>query len=164
MFEYTRFPDIVPRRFRLGAMKQQLHFVTVAAADLDAARGFYAALGWSPLLDVEGEIIFYQTAPGQLLGFFHADKFNEDLALPGDRSGVSGVTVAHNVDSADDVIALAHAMAGAGGTVLKAPQPGQFGGVFHAHVQDPNGLIWEIAHNPDWRIEPDGTVRLGVTS
>lgn len=142
-------------------MEQQVHFVTVAAADLGAARCFYGSLGWSPLLDVEGEIIFYQTAPGQLLGFFLAEKFNDDLALPGDHSRVSGVTVAHNVNSREEVTALADAMAAAGGTVLKPPQPGRFGGVFHAHVQDPNGLIWEIAHNPDWRIGPDGTVQLG---
>lgn len=142
-------------------MDQQVHFVTVAATDLAASRRFYAALGWSPLLDVEKEIIFYQSAPGQLVGFFDADKFNQDLALPGDHPRVAGVTLAHNVGSAQDVTALTEAMAAAGGTVLKAPQPGRFGGVFHAHVQDPNGLIWEIAHNPNWRIEPDGTVKLG---
>lgn len=142
-------------------MEQQVHFVTIAATDLDATRHFYGALGWQSLLDVEGEIVFYQAAPGQVLGFFQADKFNQDLALPGDHSRVCGVTVAHNVDSPDAVSALADAMANAGGIVLKAPQPGQFGGVFHAHVQDPNGLIWEIAHNPGWRIAPDGTVSLG---
>ncbi|MGB3523436.1 MAG: VOC family protein [Mycobacterium sp.] len=142
-------------------MEQQVHFVTVAATDLDATRNFYGALGWQPLLDVEGEIVFYRAAPGQVLGFFDADKFNQDLALPGDHSRVSGVTVAHNVSSPAAVIALADAMAVAGGTVLKPPQPGQFGGVFHAHIQDPNGLIWEIAHNPGWRIAPDGTVILG---
>lgn len=145
----------------LGRMEQQVHFVTVAAIDLAATRRFYGALGWSPLLDVEGEIVFYQTAPGQVLGFFLADKFNEDLALPGDHSRVSGVTVAHNVDSPDEVTALADAMAAAGGTVVKPPQPGQFGGVFHAQIQDPNGLIWEIAHNPGWRISADGAVYLG---
>lgn len=149
------------RRSRLGRMEQQVHFVTVAATDLGATRNFYGALGWQPLLDVEGEIVFYQTAPGQVLGFFDADKFNQDLALPGDHSRVSGVTMAHNVDSPEAVVALADAMAAAGGAVIKAPQPGQFGGVFHAHVQDPNGLIWEIAHNPGWRIAPDGTVNLG---
>ncbi|MEB3022428.1 VOC family protein [[Mycobacterium] crassicus] len=142
-------------------MGQQLHFVTVAATDLGATRRFYSALGWSPLLDVEGEIIFYQSAPGQLLGFFLAAKFNEDLGLRGDHSRVSGVTLAHNVERPEAVTALVDTMAAAGGTVLTAPQPGRFGGVFHAHVQDPNGLIWEIAHNPDWRIEPDGTVKLG---
>ncbi|WP_337954151.1 VOC family protein [Mycobacteroides abscessus] len=56
---------------------------------------------------------------------------------------------------------LSNTMAGAGGTILKPPQPGQFGGVFHAHIQDPNGLIWEIAHNPGWRIDADGSVQLG---
>ncbi|MEB3068940.1 VOC family protein [[Mycobacterium] vasticus] len=142
-------------------MKQQVHFITVAATDLVATRAFYGALGWSPLLDVEGEIIFYQSAPGQVLGFFLAEKFNADLAVPGDQSRVSGITVAHNLDSPGDVATLADAMAAAGGAVLKPPQPGQFGGIFHAHVQDPNGLIWEIAHNPHWRIEPDGTVKLG---
>jgi catechol 2,3-dioxygenase-like lactoylglutathione lyase family enzyme len=145
----------------VGDMKQQLHFVTVATADLDATRRFYAALDWSPSLDVPGEIIFYQTAPGQLLGFFLADKFNTDLALPGDHSRVSGITLAHNVDSQSQVLELVDVMAAAGGSVLKPPQPGQFGGVFHAHVQDPNGVIWEIAHNPNWRIGPDGSVQLG---
>ncbi|BBZ23548.1 VOC family protein [Mycolicibacter hiberniae] len=141
-------------------MEQRVHFVTIAATDLHATRSFYAALGWNPLLDVEGEIVFYQSAPGQVLGFFAAEKFNEDLGLAGGHGRVGGVTVAHNVGSPEAVTALTDAMAEAGAVVLKPPQAGQFGGVFHAHVQDPNGLIWEIAHNPGWRIAPDGTVIL----
>lgn len=61
-------------------MKQQVNFVTFATRDLDAARRFYVgALGWEPLLDVEGEIVFFQLGAGQVLGFFDADKFNRDL-------------------------------------------------------------------------------------
>lgn len=141
-------------------MKQQLHFVTIATEDLEATRRFYLALGWQPLLDVENEIVFYQSAPGQLLGFFLAEKFNEDLGLSDGQPRVSGITLAHNVDSQREVVALADAMAAAGGTVFKPAQPGQFGGVFHAHIQDPNGVIWEIAHNPGWQIDADGTVQL----
>lgn len=142
-------------------MDQQLNFVTVAAIDLDATRRFYGALGWHALLDVEGEIVFYQTAPGQVLAFFLAEKFNADQGRPADAPiDVSGITLAHNVDSRDQVINVVSVMAEGGGTILKAPQPGQFGGVFHAHVRDPNGVVWEIAHNPGWRVEPDGTVRL----
>jgi uncharacterized glyoxalase superfamily protein PhnB len=51
-------------------------------------------------------------------------------------------------------------LAAAGGTVLTAPRDGAFGGIYHAHVADPNGLIWEIAHNPGWRIDPSGAVVL----
>jgi catechol 2,3-dioxygenase-like lactoylglutathione lyase family enzyme len=68
--------------------------------------------------------------------------------------------VAHNVEDPGAVIALTDAMAAAGGQVIKAPQAGRFGGVFHAHIEDPNGLIWEIAHNPGWRIGLDGAVSL----
>lgn len=143
------------------SVKQQLHFLTLATADLDAARLFYAdALGWTPLLDVPDEIIFFQVAPGLLLGFFDAEKFDQDLGGVG-RPGVSGVTLAHNVGSPDEVRELVETMTAAGGSVLKPPQQGAFGGVFHAHVRDPNGVVWEIAHNPTWRIEDDGTVVLG---
>ncbi|WP_236789102.1 VOC family protein [Amycolatopsis sp. GM8] len=143
-------------------MRQNLHFITFATADLDAGRRFYAdALGWRPLLDVPGEIIFFQVAPGMVFGLFDAAKFNEDLADGADRSTVSGVTLSHNVDSQDEVRSIVDSMESAGGTVLKKPQPGAFGGIFHAHVRDPNGLIWEIAHNPGWHIGEDGTVSLG---
>ncbi|WP_223410867.1 VOC family protein [Occultella gossypii] len=143
-------------------MDQQVHFITLATADLDAARRFYAeALGWTPTLDVPGEILFFQVAPGQMLGLFDAVKFNEDLGAPAGPASVSGVTLAHNVAGPDQVRALVEAMAAAGGAVLTAPQPGAFGGIFHAHVQDPNGVIWEIAHNPGWSIDADGTVRFG---
>jgi catechol 2,3-dioxygenase-like lactoylglutathione lyase family enzyme len=143
-------------------MKQQVHFLTFATADLDAARRFYRdALGWNPLMDVPGEIIFFQVAPGLVLGLFDAAKFNHDLATTADRSTVSGVTVSHNVDGPDEVRALADAMTAAGATLLKPPQPGEFGGIFHAHVEDPNGIIWEIAHNPGWHVDESGRVTLG---
>lgn len=143
-------------------MNQDLHFVTLATVDLEAARTFYGALGWTALMDVEDEIVFYQVAPGMVLGFFDAEKFDQDLgARPGRATAdvrLGGVTLSHNVDSPDEVRALVRAMASAGGAVLKQPQAGQFGGIFHAHVQDPNGVVWEIAHNPGWHVAADGTV------
>jgi catechol 2,3-dioxygenase-like lactoylglutathione lyase family enzyme len=143
-------------------MKQQIHFMTLATRDLDLAREFYCSgLGWTPLIDVPAEIIFFQVAPGLVVGFFEAGKFNEDLATGVDHSVVSGVTLAHDVDGPDEVRDIVEVMQRAGGVVLKAPQPGAFGGVFHAHVQDPNGVIWEIAHNPGWHVDDDGTVSLG---
>jgi catechol 2,3-dioxygenase-like lactoylglutathione lyase family enzyme len=143
-------------------MDQSVHFITVSTADLDAARSFYVAgLGWDPLLDVPGEIIFFQVAPGLVLGLFDSGKFNADIATGADYSSVSGLTLSHNVASQEAVRKVVDAMQRAGGAVLKSPQAGAFGGIYHAHVQDPNGIIWEIAHNPQWRIGDDGTVELG---
>ncbi|SFO91410.1 hypothetical protein SAMN05660464_1517 [Geodermatophilus dictyosporus] len=143
-------------------MEQQVHFTTLATPDLDAARRFYVdGLGWTPLLDVPGEIVFFQVAPGTVLAFFEAAQFGQDLGTGPERPAVSGVTLAHNVGDRDAVRALADAMAAAGGTVLTAPEEGAFGGVFHALVRDPNGVVWEVAHNPGWSVDADGTVRLG---
>jgi len=143
-------------------MDQNLNFITLATRDLDAARAFYRdGLGWEPLLDVPGEIIFFQVAPGLVLGLFEAGKFDEDLLRPKTTSGASGLTLSHNVTSRDDVNATVSKMEVAGGTVLKPAQESAFGGIFHGHVVDPNGVIWEIAHNPGWSVDGDGRVRLG---
>ena len=143
-------------------MEQQVHFTTLATADLDAARGFYVdGLGWRPLLDVPGEIVFFQVAPGTVLAFFEAGKFAQDLGRGPARPEVSGLTLAHNVADRDAVRALVEAMVAAGGTVLTPPEEGAFGGVFHALVADPNGVVWEVGHNPGWSVDPDGTVRIG---
>ena len=142
-------------------MDPRLHFITLACPDLDATRSFYTTgLGWQPLIDVPGEVIFYQAAPGLVLGFFEATSFNRDLGRTGSAT-VEGATLAHNVDSEDAVEQTVAAWSAAGGTVLTPPEPGAFGGIFHAHVQDPNGVIWEIAHNPGWSVADDGAVSFG---
>jgi catechol 2,3-dioxygenase-like lactoylglutathione lyase family enzyme len=155
-------------------MHQGIDFVTVATADLDAARAFYVAgLGWTPLLDVPGEILFFQVGAGITLGLYDAARFAADLDQSGSelsgsgsagsaaaaRPAVSGLTLSRNVADAQEVRAVTAAAERVGATVLTPPRPAAFGG-FHAHFADPNGLVWEIAYNPGWAVEPDGTVRL----
>ena len=143
-------------------MEQALNFITLATADLDAARRFYSdGLGWTSLVDVENEIIFYQVAPGLVLGFFDDEKFDQDLERAHMTTGASGITLAHNVPSREGVVATVEKLVAAGGSVLKPAQDGAFGGIFHAHVADPNGVIWEIAHNPGWSVADDGAVSFG---
>ena len=163
-------------------MDPAVHFITFSTRSLDVARALYVdGLGWRPLMDVTDEIIFFQVAPGVVLGMFDAEKFEADLR-GSDREGaevsaceaeprdiplavaavpVTGVTVSRNVLSREEVSALAEKFVANGATMLKAPQPGAFGGIFHAFVKDPNGLIWEIAHNPGWRIDDAGVVHFG---
>jgi catechol 2,3-dioxygenase-like lactoylglutathione lyase family enzyme len=143
-------------------MEPRLNFVTLATRDLDAARHFYRdGLGWEPLLDVPAEIIFFQVGPGLVLGLFEAGHFDEDLLRPRSTSGASGLTLSHNVASRAEVGDAIERMTAAGGSVLKPAQESAFGGIFHGHVVDPNGVIWEIAHNPGWSVDGDGRVHLG---
>jgi uncharacterized glyoxalase superfamily protein PhnB len=74
-------------------------------------------------------------------------------------STISGITLSHNVDGPAAVDEAVSAMVTAGAVVLKQPTNAAFGG-YHGHVQDPNGVIWEIAHNPGWRMDDTGRVFL----
>ncbi|MGK9148986.1 VOC family protein [Plantibacter flavus] len=153
-------------------MEPRVDFVTLATPDLDAARSFYCdGLGWDPLLDVPGEILFFQVGFGQVLALFDARQFAADLSTadataPAADSGAAppaaqGVTLSRNVGGPAEVRAVVDAMLTAGGTLVKTPQRAAFGG-YHGHVADPNGVLWEIAFNPGWSVADDGTVSLGI--
>jgi len=143
-------------------MDPRVHFLTLATPDLDAARKFYRdGLGWTPTVDVPGEILFFQVGPGLMLGLFDSAKFDEDTGTPREITGVSGVTLSHNVDSRAAVLATVARLVEAGAVITKTPKEGAFGGIFHAQLSDPNGVVWEIAHNPGWGIDERGIVTFG---
>jgi uncharacterized glyoxalase superfamily protein PhnB len=73
--------------------------------------------------------------------------------------GAPGIELAHNVRSPEEVSAVLAAAEQAGGTVVRAAQAAEWGGTTGAFA-DPDGYVWEVAHNPGWTIEDDGSVRL----
>lgn len=140
---------------------QQAHFITLSTPDLDAARAFYRdGLGWTPLLDVPGEIIFFQVGPALVLGLFETGRFVADMEGTPEDGRLGGLTLSHNVGSPAEVDAAVRYAVEAGGTLIKSPRTADFGG-YHGHVADPNGVVWEICHNPGWSVDADGTVHLG---
>lgn len=142
-------------------MQPRIHFITLATPDLDAARAFYRdGLGWPPLGDVPGEIIFFQAGPGLVLGLFDAAKFREDVADAVAETCTTGITLSHNVDSPEAVDSVVDTAVRAGAKLVKSPQRAAFGG-YHGHFADPNGVIWEVCHNPWWRVDDSGRVQLG---
>ena len=144
-------------------MEPRLDLLTVAVPDLDAARRFYVdGLGWTPALDVPGEVLFFQVNAGLLLALFGAADLAADMGVPVDEVVPgAGFTLAHNVDSPEAVRRVVADAEAAGARVVKEPQPAAFGG-FHAYVTDPSGIRWEVAHNPGLRVDDDGTVHIGV--
>ncbi len=149
---------------RGAAVRQRLNFVTIGVRDLGASRRFYLdGLGWEPTLDLP-EVVFLQVGHGLLLGLWPVEEMEADV--PGTATGRraeagSGApfTLAHNVDSDQAVVEALEAATAAGATILKPAQRAGFGG-FHGYFADPDGVRWEVAHNPGWRVADDGRVTL----
>lgn len=140
-------------------MDQQVHFVTLGVTDLDAARRFYVdGLGWEPLLQVAGEVLFFQIAHGVVLGLYTG--LAGDSGAPTGDAASAPVSLSHNVGSDEEVVAAMKRAEAAGARVLKPAERAAFGG-FHGYVADPEGFRWEICHNPGWSVDGDGIVRLG---
>jgi hypothetical protein len=71
--------------------------------------------------------------------------------------GATGIELAHNVPSPDEVDVLLSDAEQAGGSVARPATRMEWGGYSGAFA-DRDGNVWEVAHNPDWTIADDGTV------
>ena len=137
-------------------MQQRVSLITLGVADLDRAAAFYESLGWKREESPPGIVAF--DLIGQTLGLFPLADLAADIGLPQAALGTGAATLAHNLPDRDAVDALTRRFAEAGGTILKQPQAVFWGG-YHAYARDPDGHIWEIAHNPAAPLGPDGAFR-----
>jgi len=137
----------------------RLGIVTLGVADLARSIAFYEALGWERCASSSEAIAWFRTADTHI-GLFPWDELAQDAHLPPERRpGFGGITLAINVEAADDVAPALAAMVAAGGMLLKPATLLDWGGT-SGYVADPDGHPWEIAHNPDFSIGEDGRLRI----
>jgi catechol 2,3-dioxygenase-like lactoylglutathione lyase family enzyme len=129
-------------------MEQRISLVTLGVGDLPRARAFYEALGWRGAQQPDDEIVFFQ-AGGMVFALW--------TALGG--HGAPGIELAHNVRSPHEVDALLADAKRAGATIVRPAARADWGGYTGAFA-DLDGYVWEVAHNPDWTLAADGSVRL----
>ena len=103
------------------------------------------------------DVAFFQTG-GMVFALWSRDELAADSAVD-DGGSWGGVTLAHNVDSPEDVERVVAEAERAGATIARPPGPTFWGGYSGVFV-DPDGHPWEVAHNPDWSLAEDGSIRL----
>jgi uncharacterized protein len=138
-------------------MEQRLSLITLGISDLDRARDFYKALGWTTGAKEADDVVFFQ-AGCMIVALWGRDKLAEDSAVS-DGGGWGGVTLAYNTLSPEDVDGVIEEARAAGATIGREPGETFYGGYSGIFI-DPDGHPWEVAHNPRWTIEEDGSVRL----
>ena len=138
-------------------MEQRLSLVTLGVSDLTGARAFYEALGWSPADPDADDVVFFQTG-GTVVALWDRALLAED-SMATDTGGWGGITLAHNVRSAQEVDAVLDQARAAGGDVRRSGAETFWGG-YSGLFADPDGHRWEVAHNPFWSLADDGSVVL----
>ena len=139
-------------------MKQSVSLVTLGVADYERAKSFYEALGWSVTLDVE-ETAFFQ-ANGVVLVLWAREKLAADSGIADEGADWSGIALAHNVASRQEVDEVIEQARANGAVVTHEPAETFYGG-YAGVFRDLDGHAWEIAHNPGFGRAADGSIVFG---
>jgi uncharacterized protein len=137
----------------------RINVVTLGVADLNKSTKFYeAVLGTSPNTSYEG--VTFIVLSGTWLALYPFTSLAKDISpdVPVTRSGFSGITLAHNTRSKDDVMAIFERARLAGACIVKEPQETFWGG-FSGYFADLDGYYWEVAWGPMFEFTENGELK-----
>ena len=137
-------------------MKPRISMITLGVENLARSIEFYeTGLGFPrmPMKAEEAEVAFF-TLNGTWLGLYPRKALAEDAMVNAEGAGFSGVALAHNVATKEEVDPVLQQAASAGGTIVKPAQDVFWGG-HSGYFADPDGHLWEVAWNPHFWIGPE---------
>jgi len=136
---------------------QRVSLITLAVEDTARARTFYERLGWRG--QTVEETVFFQ-AGGIAIVLWRRELLADDAGVAANPPvPFGGIALAHNVRSAAEVDIVLDAAQAAGGTITR-PARSTFYGGYAGYFADPDGHLWEVAHNPGFTLDPDGSLTL----
>ena len=140
-------------------MQGRINIVTLGVADMARARAFYEKLGFTASPASQASVTFFQLG-GMALSLYGRAALAEDAQVLDTTPGFAGVTLGYNCRSEADVDAtIRHAVAC--GATLKKPAQKVFWGGYSGYFADPDGHLWEVAHNPFFPLDGEGRISVG---
>jgi len=137
----------------------RLSLATLGVRDLARSTAFYEALGFRRKSRSADGVAFFE-AGGVILSLWPAAELAKDAEIASSEPGrFRGMSLAWNCTSAEEVdLVLAKAVA-ASGTLVRSARTVFWGG-YTAYFADPDGHLWEVAHNPNFPFSEDGRLLL----
>lgn len=133
-------------------MKPRISMITLGVRDLATAIAFYEnGLGF-PRMQSPPEVAFF-TLNGTWLGLYGREALAEDAGVPAEGMGFAAFALAHNVETEKEVDQVVAQAVAAGAQLVKKPQKVFWGG-YSGYFRDPDGYLWEVAHNPLFWVGP----------
>lgn len=136
----------------------RLTLVTLGVADVAKATAFYEQLGLVRSSASNENVSFFDVG-GTILSLYGRAALAQDADVSPEGSGFRAQTLAWNLGSEIDVDKAIVRMVAAGGSLVKAAEKTFWGG-YSGYARDPDGHLWEIAHNPYMPLDQNGRARL----
>lgn len=134
----------------------RINLVCLGVRDIVRSLAFYKALGFRTSESAAAPPIVFFDNQGTKLELFPLAELAADIGgdspPPLSPGGFSGITLACNFASAEEVDELMARAAALGARIAKTPQPTEWGG-YSGYFQDPDGYYWEVAYGPDWEFD-----------
>jgi catechol 2,3-dioxygenase-like lactoylglutathione lyase family enzyme len=127
-------------------MEPRISLITLGVSDLERATRFYAECLDLPRIKTPPSVTFFELGK-TWLALWPRESLAADAGVSSAGSGFRGFALAHNVRSPAEVDALLERVAAFGATVTKKGQATDWGG-YSGYFADPDGFLWEVAHNP----------------
>jgi catechol 2,3-dioxygenase-like lactoylglutathione lyase family enzyme len=130
-------------------MEPRVNIITLGVEDLERSFNFYkdglGLITGTEFCKPTDGIIFFKTK-FTALALYPYEKLAQDIGEEFNvrKSKFSGITLAHNTNTEEEVDAVLKQAADAGGVIVKPAKRAEWGG-YSGYFTDPDGHLWEVA-------------------
>lgn len=129
-------------------MEPKISIITLGVNDLEKSFNFYKNAFGFPTDGFTGEgeqkVAFFKLK-GTWLALYPRENLAKDGNIANDGSGFPGFSLAHIVNTREEVDRIVKIAVDAGATIADAPHERVWGG-YSGYIKDLDGFCWEIAY------------------
>ncbi|TCN26502.1 VOC family protein [Mesobacillus foraminis] len=135
----------------------RLNIITLGTKDIVKSHQFYKELGFDTSIrgpESNPAIIFFRNE-GTRIALYPLKELAKDVNQdnpPATSNGFSGITLAYNAKSKEEVDKVIRKAESAGATIQKEPKKTDWGG-YGGYFTDLDGYYWEVAFGEDWEFD-----------
>jgi uncharacterized glyoxalase superfamily protein PhnB len=139
-------------------MKQRINVLTLGVNSLEKSMKFYTdGLGWKTqgIIGAEfenGAVVLFNLDNGMVLSLYERKNLAWDSMLKQQPESATEFSIGYFVNTDKEVDAAMEQAQKAGAKIIKQAQKTFWGG-YAGYLLDIDGHLWEIGHNPSWKVE-----------
>lgn len=139
-------------------MKPRISVLTLGVDDLNRSLKFYRegmGLKTDGIVGEEfehGAVVFFDLQDNLKLALWPRKSIAHDAGISVTPTSATELSIGHNVNSPEEVDKIISQAEKAGAKIIKPVQKTFWNG-YAGYFQDPDGHLWEVVWNPEWKIE-----------